>query len=177
MKTVQEIETLITRLCAGVIAHNDKFKLKMTFGGSRMNRYVIQCHPDDGSRIVGTGGLRFKALKLLMQAAGAKIGHGLVLITVERPKGVSEIDLFPPFQYNPRWPKDQITQLLYETCDSVFKYPFKIESNESVGACIFIIDPHKLEQSAFMAALAPALNNIFSGIGTTSGCLLSIDIQ
>lgn len=174
--TIPEIEDIFTRLCAGVIEHNQDLKLERTFNGSRMNKYVIRCNPTDFSRIIGKRGLRFKGMKFLMQAAGAKIGHSLSLETCQRPNVEIQENL-PPFSVNVRWPKAEVTKLLQDTCAASFSKPVEIVTQEAVGSCIFIIKPDKLESCSLVDAIAPALQNIFSGIGTMCGCLISIDVD
>lgn len=162
------------RLCGGVIAHNADFKLKKVYSGASLTKYHIQCHAADGSRIVGRGGERFRAFRLLMMLAGHKMGRRISLDTVEKDT-VGKPEQFENYKYNPQWPRDAVRNLFVDVCKVVLTQPAQVKLVEDGKTAILELRHDPRDSSTLESGLLLALENIFEGIGTTNGCQLSID--
>lgn len=168
-----KVEELFTRICKGVIQYNNHFTLKKTFSGASLTKYNICCHAADSPRILGKGGDRFQALRLLMRIVGAKYGRQMKLETMEKPT-IGAPAPFPKFKYNPKWPREQIKVMLQDICDNLFADKAEVGIVEATGSAILTVR-HGIHEP-FAESVAPALENIFNGVGTTNGCNLSVDM-
>ena len=170
-----KIESLITRLCSGVIAYNQDFRLVPTLSGSAITRYEIACNAADVGRILGVGGQRFQALKRIMRIAGERMGRQMMLSTVREPL-TGKDEAFERIGFTDQWPKKEIQTLLRDTVEALIEGEMVIELREEKKSAVFVVRVGRQERDALVSALPGMLNEIFTGIGVTHGCQLSIDV-
>lgn len=168
-----KVETLLRRLCEGLIKHTQDLSIVPSFRGGNISKYRIRAHVSDVGRIVGTGGERFNALKFLCQTVGMKEGRQIVL---ERP--VESIggkrERFDDYEPRADWPKEQIEKLLNDVCEACFKVKPVVSF---LAPSHFMVACDVSEPLHLMEALRPYLQNVFNGIGTTNGQQLEIPVD
>lgn len=171
----QKIEPLFTRLIKGVCEHEGMVSLNTLFSGETMTNYEVKCHASDIPRILGKGGVRFGSLKLLMAAAGQRAGRAMILFRIEIPEK-GERTLFPPFRFNPDWPREATRQLLADVCGAIFKKPVDVTVTDMLGSAVMIVRADGEENEQLPHLILPPLQNVFQAIGAKVGCQLSIDL-
>jgi len=164
-------EKVETKVCE----FNGDVKLNKIVSGVTANKYTVSWNAADFPRIVGSKGSRFRALRRFMELAGQKSGYFFSLKQIEEPK-IGEPKQFPPFKYNPRWPRDQVVKLLQDLCDLVFIDDAKVTLHEGEKAAILLVQHSAREQINVTANIAEDFNSIFSGVGITNGCDLTVDV-
>ena len=167
-------EELLRRILNGLISHTGDLEIIKQYSGGSLTKYTIRSHVADAPRIMGKGGLRFRAYRFILACIGQKFNKQIQLDNMLDPV-VGQPEQFPRYKFNPRWPKEEIEALLQDMCDAIFSFPCGIILVEGAGSAIFQIMHDPRESAAFIEKALPPIQDLMQAIGVTNGCQISID--
>jgi predicted RNA-binding protein YlqC (UPF0109 family) len=173
----EQAESILTRLCAGLCAYNADLNVVKLRESNTVTFYTIVTHPADFPRVCGKGGSRYKILRFICRAIGARCGHK---INLERmPKTPLSKERFQAMDYKENWPRNEIKRLLVDTCAMVFTWPVVIEVEDIVPGrkALLLVSHDESENPLLVGEFKEMLRNLFEAIGMANGCWLEVDLK
>jgi len=170
------VEQIITALCHGVIQHNMDFRIIREFEGEAVTIWNLSCLDSDRGRIIGRGGERFRALRTIAGCIGRLNRHDCKLGEL-RSSAPTAPSPFPSFKPKLNWPKNEIVQLAQATIQAMLGADAKATILDISGLYVLQMS-YRMDglNSQERSKIYDALENIFSGIATTHGAEISIDL-
>ena len=170
------IESTIASLLHSVVQLPDELEVIREFEGESLTIWNLRCNAGDRGRIIGKNGDRFQSLRTIAQLIGQRSGHqckiGELLPSNEPPA----IRLPRRFSPDPNWPAGEVTEMARIVASTIFG-PTKIELIGIGQSAVIRMVPENPVPIIDRRQAQPALDNLFSAIGTTHGVDLSIDIR
>lgn len=130
----------------------------------------------DTPRLIGEGGSHFRAIKLLAEAMGDRLGVRVQCESILEPVR-GEVDRHARFSVNPEWPRDEIEGLLREIASVVFDGTPEVETKPiNAQSSALVVRVSRAESPAFVRSMNAALNALFTAVGKACGQVLYVDV-
>jgi predicted RNA-binding protein YlqC (UPF0109 family) len=179
MKTEQlrsTVESVITALLHSILQFPQQLEMKREFEGGSMTIWNLRCNGADRGRVIGKGGERFSALRVIAQLIGARHKHQCKLgELMPSPPAVSP----PPVKFtpNPNWPREEVITLARAVGQAVFGPQTEIGLTAAGHTAVIQFLIAEPITSTERQAAQLALDNVFAAMGTSLGADLSIDLS
>jgi predicted RNA-binding protein YlqC (UPF0109 family) len=169
------IEDLLLRVVEWLVVYQDDVEVIKIFSDSKRSVYRVRVHAADTSRLIGTGGERFKALQFLTHAAGARFGRDVTFERIDEAT-VGDVERFPLIISRPDWDRGGVMNLLADMCAVIFENEAEITCQETVtgyATMEILVAPSEIG----LDVISKALHSILSGIGVLVGCQILVEIK
>lgn len=177
MEIELKLESLFTTLCQGIVGYPEDFKMHRLYSGETLSTYVIHCHAADVPRILGKGGRRFDALKIILSAAGQRGGRLMKLVRVVEHE-IRSAQKFSKFKYDPNWRRSDIQALIESLFAAVFKLPVAVKIfDTSEGTAVIDVSYDRNESKQLVYVMQPSVQNVFEAVGVKAGCQLTLQLH
>jgi predicted RNA-binding protein YlqC (UPF0109 family) len=176
MKT-KAIEQLARDLASMMVSHPDDLIVDVRAHTATMS-IAFQGHAADTNKLIGEGAANYRALVMVMRAAGAKLGVRVQVPPIREPSvGLPERYRFQP---DPNWPEKLIERLARRTVAAVFEHEalirvdaFQSEPDYTTTLEIFV---SRSEKPELVTMLAGPLARLFDAIGRTHGRVVILTV-
>jgi predicted RNA-binding protein YlqC (UPF0109 family) len=167
--SARDILTILERVIREIILHPNDLKIESD-SMTRTLTIHVQAHRGDTSRIIGTGGAHFHALRAMLAAMGHKAGIVVKLPKIREPEH-GEQDSYPPLRESGDWPRDKVIDLMRDVCRAVFKNAdaLSLEAVDGKGGVTTIELVCDEAERDMAEAMGPHLMKLFVAIGNAHG--------
>lgn len=177
MNTTEDIVEMARKLFAALVRKSADVRMNVQNESAQTVIFTVSGDPEDVPRIVGQRGAHFLSVKSLVEiACSTNRTKKIVLYKVEEPP-VRIMKPWQRFEYNPKWPRREIQELLARTLTIVLGcHDVTVKADEGTGThCLMTVDVIGGHRE-HIAVVSEACNKIFSSIGVTHGIGLTIEI-